>query len=157
MPTWQPLSSRFLPRLLTGQFLTVLAVAVAFPLGTALIGRSEGIPAWAWALLPAYLAAQLAVLPAAIRRAGYALREDDLQFRKGLFVHRRKAVPLRRVQHVETFRSPLDRVFGLSTLRLYTAAAGSGNLTIEGLDVADADALRQWVVDRVRGETDSDE
>ena len=110
-----------------------------------------------WGLLPAYLGVQLAVLPAAIRRAGYSLRQDDLQFRKGLFVHRRKAVPLRRVQHVETRRSPLDRAFGLSTIRLYTAAAGSGNLTIEGLTVDAANTLRNHIVERVRAEATPDE
>ena len=154
---WQPLSPRFLPRSLASEALLALAIAVAAPVAASFTGGALVIPAWAWALLPAYLIVQLVVLPPAIRRAGYALREEDLQFRKGLFVHRRKAVPLRRVQHVETSRSPLDRVFGLSTIKLYTAAAGSGNLTIHGLDVATANRLRHHIVERVRGEATTDE
>ncbi|MEM9057303.1 MAG: PH domain-containing protein [Pseudomonadota bacterium] len=154
---WQPLSARFLPRVLAGEALTVVAVGICVPLAAAFAGRSGAVPGWAWLLLPAYLALQLAVLPPAIRRAGFALRRDDLQFRKGLFVHRRKAVPLRRVQHVETLRGPLDRAFGLSTLKLYTAAAGSGNLTIQGLDRSTADALRHTIVERVRDEPDADD
>lgn len=135
----------------------VAGVAIAVPLAASFAGGQIAIPAWAWGLLPAYLFAQLALLPPAIRRSGYVLRQDDLQFRKGLLVHRRKAVPLRRVQHVETSRGLLDRAFGLSTIRLYTAAAGSGNLTIEGLDVDTANTLRNHIVEQVRAEIDSDD
>ena len=80
------------------------------------------------------------------RRMGFLLRERDLTFRRGWLFRTQVTVPLARIQHSEVHRSPLDRWFGLSTLRIYTAGSSGANLSIPGLKAETAHALRTAVL-----------
>lgn len=85
-------------------------------------------------------------IPRRVRALGYRLRDDDLVFRRGIMFLRVVAVPYGRMQLVDITRGPIARAFGLSELKLVTAAAAS-NITIPGLPEADAEALRDRLVE----------
>ena len=68
-------------------------------------------------------------------------RADDLLVRRGLMVRRLSLVPYGRMQFVDVSAGPLERSFGLATLRLHTAAAAS-DARIPGLPRAEAERLR---------------
>lgn len=87
-----------------------------------------------------------AFTPRRVRAIGYRLREDDLVFRKGIMFLRIVAVPYGRMQLVDINRGPIARAFGLSELKLVTAAAAS-HITIPGLPEGDAEALRDRLVE----------
>jgi hypothetical protein len=72
---------------------------------------------------------------------GYLEREDDLLVRRGLMVHRLSVVPYGRMQFVDVTAGPIERSFGLATVRLHTAAAAT-DARIPGLEAADAARLR---------------
>jgi uncharacterized protein len=72
---------------------------------------------------------------------GYLEREDDLLVRRGLMVRRLSVVPYGRMQFVDVTAGPIERSFGLATVRLHTAAAAS-DARIPGLEVAEAARLR---------------
>ncbi len=102
-----------------------------------------------WWTLPSSIAiifiVALALTPRRVRAMAYALREDDLVFRKGLMFQRFVAVPYGRMQLVDINRGPLDRAVGLSELKFVTAAATS-SVTIPGLPEAEAEELRDRLV-----------
>ena len=77
---------------------------------------------------------------------GYALREHDVAYCVGLFWHKTVILPIRRVQHVEVTSGPLQRRFGLASLKFYTAGGASVDLKIEGLLVNDAERLRDAIL-----------
>lgn len=85
------------------------------------------------------------VTPRRVRSIGYALRADDLLFRRGLAWQRFVAVPYGRMQLVDINRGPLARALGLSELRFVTAAAAS-TVVIPGLPHAQAEELRDRLV-----------
>src|SRR5690606_23126207 len=87
-----------------------------------------------------------ALTPRRVRALRYQLREDDLVFRRGIMFLRVVAVPYGRMQLVDINRGPIARAFGLSELKLVTAAAAS-HVTIPGLPEADAEALRDRLVE----------
>lgn len=87
----------------------------------------------------------IAFIPARVRAYGYALRADDLVFRRGVIFQRQVAVPYGRLQLVDVTRGPLSRVLGLSELRLVTAAASTG-VTIPGLPMARSEDLRDRLI-----------
>jgi membrane protein YdbS with pleckstrin-like domain len=87
-----------------------------------------------------------AFTPRRVRSIGYLLRDDDLLFRRGLMWQRFVAVPYGRMQLVDVNRGPLDRALGLAGLRLVTAAAAS-NVVVPGLPLADAEGLRDHLVE----------
>lgn len=72
---------------------------------------------------------------------GYAERADDLLVRRGLLVRRLSVVPYGRMQFVDVTAGPVDRIFGLATVQLHTAAAAS-DARIPGLPADEAQRLR---------------
>jgi membrane protein YdbS with pleckstrin-like domain len=72
---------------------------------------------------------------------GYAEREDDLLIRRGVMFARLSVVPYGRMQFIDVTAGPLERAFGLATLRLHTAAAAT-DARIPGLEREEAGRLR---------------
>jgi membrane protein YdbS with pleckstrin-like domain len=76
-----------------------------------------------------------------LRSWGYAERVDDLLVRHGLLFRRLSIVPYGRMQFVDVTAGPLERLFGLATVQLHTAAAAS-DARIPGLRPEEAARLR---------------
>jgi uncharacterized protein len=72
---------------------------------------------------------------------GYAERGADLLVTHGVMVRRLVVVPYGRMQLVDVTAGPIERRFGISTLRLHTASAGT-DARIHGLTAAEATRLR---------------
>lgn len=72
----------------------------------------------------------------------YAVREHDLLVRSGVLFRHWTAIPHQRIQHVDTRQGPLERLFGLSRLLVFTAAGMSGDGSIPGLEAKEAERLR---------------
>ncbi len=66
--------------------------------------------------------------------------------RTGWLVQERRIVPISRVQTVDTYRGPLDRVFGLANVTV-TTASSAGAVHIAALDVLVADHLAAQLTD----------
>lgn len=103
-----------------------------------------------WPLIPGgilfvLLAAELVIVPRRVRSIGYRLREDDLEFRRGILWQRVVAVPYGRMQLIDITHGPLDRGFRIAQLKFVTAAAATA-VTIPGLDQSAAEALRDHLV-----------
>ena len=75
------------------------------------------------------------------RSWGYLERDEDLLVRRGVMFQRMSVVPYGRMQFVEVTAGVVERLFGLSTVRLHTAAARS-DARIPGLVPAEASRLR---------------
>jgi hypothetical protein len=75
------------------------------------------------------------------RSWGYAEREDDLLIRRGVLFARLSVVPYGRMQFIDVTAGPLERSFGLATVRLHTAAAAT-DARIPGLAREEAARLR---------------
>lgn len=101
-----------------------------------------------------YVAAAIALVtlvtlvlePRRVRSIGYQLREDDLLFRRGIMFQRFVSVPYGRMQLVDITRGPVARALGLADLKFVTAAASTG-VAIPGLAEADAESLRDRLVE----------
>jgi uncharacterized protein len=72
---------------------------------------------------------------------GYLEREEDLEVRRGVMIQRLSVVPYGRMQFVEITTGPMERLFGLATVKLHTAAAAS-DARIPGLHPEEAARLR---------------
>lgn len=72
----------------------------------------------------------------------YEVREDALYLERGVLTRVRTVVPLVRMQHVDTARSPVQRVFGLSSVVVYTAGSRGADVTIPGLAVERGEDLQ---------------
>lgn len=82
----------------------------------------------------------------AFANMGYALREHDLIFRKGWLFEQLHVVPLKKIQHCQVKRGPLERRYKLSSLRIFTAGGAGADVTLGGLPLDTADQLKDWLV-----------
>jgi membrane protein YdbS with pleckstrin-like domain len=71
----------------------------------------------------------------------YAERDDDLLVRRGVLFRRLSIIPYGRMQFVDVTAGPFERLFGLATVRMHTAAAAS-DARIPGLSAEEAARLR---------------
>lgn len=78
---------------------------------------------------------------------GFEVREDHLYIEHGVLKKTYSMVPFVRVQHIDTDRGPLDRVLGLSVLRVYTAGSKGADIRIPGLEKANASDLQEKLRD----------
>ncbi|MGB5488653.1 MAG: PH domain-containing protein [Lysobacterales bacterium] len=86
-----------------------------------------------------------------IKVKGYALRDHDIAYRSGLFWRKTTLLLFSRVQHVEVSSGPLQRRFGLASLKFFTAGGSSVDLKIEGLLREDAEKLKEFILHRGAG------
>jgi uncharacterized protein len=137
---WQPMSRRLRTVWVLRSLLNVLILAVlaAVPLTIRL-----GWDGLLWALGGYVVLAGLRSLTVArtVATWGYAEREEDLLVRHGLLTRRLSIVPYGRIQLIDLSAGPVERMFGLTTVQVRTAALGS-TTQVPGLDPPVAAALR---------------
>lgn len=114
----------------------ILAVALVFAIT---LGGAGGVAVVAGAV--AVLATLWSVERGRYRSWGYVERADDLVVQRGIFIRKLSVVPYGRMQFIDVTAGPVDRLFGLATVQLHTAAAAT-DARIPGLLRSDADALR---------------
>ncbi len=69
------------------------------------------------------------VLPLFIYKInGYQVNDDHLLNVKGVLFQRTDLIPIKRIQHIEKIQGPLQMVFKIATLRIFTA--GSADMII---------------------------
>lgn len=81
------------------------------------------------------------------RLKGYALREHDIAYRSGLYWQKTVMLPFNRIQHVEVSSGPLQRKFGLASLKFFTAGGSGVDLKLDGLTSDRAEELRAFIIE----------
>lgn len=122
----------------------LLALFAVPALAAALVAAAALHVGAAWALplvVVAIVAFAWAVEFGRYRSWGYAEREDDLIVNRGLMFRRLSIVPYGRMQFIDVSAGPIDRIFGLATVQLHTAAAAT-DARIPGLRRDDANQMR---------------
>jgi len=76
------------------------------------------------------------------RSWGYLERDDDLLIRRGVLIKKLSIVPYGRMQFVDVTAGLIERLFGVATVRLHTAAAAT-DARLPGLAVEEASRLRE--------------
>jgi membrane protein YdbS with pleckstrin-like domain len=77
------------------------------------------------------------------RNWGFEMRDDYLYLERGVLKKVNSKVPYVRVQHVDTQRGPVYRIFGLSELVVYTAGSRGADVSIPGLLPGEAEDLQE--------------
>jgi uncharacterized protein len=136
--TWRPVSRKLiiaeLFRFAFGLGFLVLMVLLAVAFGWP-------YPDQTFAVLAVYGVLRGIAIVRAVLAWGYAERDKDLLVRHGLLLRRLSIVPYARMQFVDITAGPLERVLGLATVQLHTAAAAS-DARVPGLPPAEASRLR---------------
>jgi hypothetical protein len=82
----------------------------------------------------------------AFARKRYSLREKDIIYCKGLLWRKRTSVPFNRIQHAEIKQGPIERIFHLHSLKVFTAGGDSSDLVIPGLKEENAQKIKEYIM-----------
>ncbi len=141
--------SRVSPRLATARLLSngivLVVLAVAAVVLLVLVDHW-----WPWVVLALLVVDAVwtaVVVPRQVRAIGYAERDDDLLIRKGILFRTLVVVPYGRMQYVDVQAGPLARKLRIAQIQLHTASA-STDATIDGLEPAEAERLRDRLASR---------
>ena len=124
------------PLLLLAAALAILGIVVDTTWVTVAAVVPLAVAAWAWW-----------VVGRQVRSWGYAERADDLLVRRGVAFRTVVVVPYGRMQYVDVYAGPVDRIFGLAKVQLHTASARS-DAYIPGLRPQEAARLRDRLASR---------
>lgn len=83
------------------------------------------------------------------RKKGYALREKDILFRKGILSTTTTVIPFNRIQHVALHEGVFSRMYQLSELQVYTAGGSSSDLHIPGLPREEAERIKTFLLNNI--------
>jgi membrane protein YdbS with pleckstrin-like domain len=120
---------------LTTSIATVFAFGLVLRFGTAglfaplLIAAVGSWLSWVWP-------------KAYYRRLRFGTDETGIAIERGIFWRSRIAVPRARIQHTDVSQGPLQRRYGVGTLKLYTAGGHYYKIELPGLAHRQAVALR---------------
>ena len=89
--------------------------------------------------------------PLSYARWRFGFQDELLLMRYGILFVEERAVPVRRMQHVDLLRGPLERLFGLATLVVFTAGNEGSAFRVPGLSLTRAQELRDAIV-QARGD-----
>ncbi|HMN46284.1 MAG TPA: PH domain-containing protein [Povalibacter sp.] len=122
----------------------LIALFIVFLVATAtLLPRSGSL--WASALIVLGLSGVLLVWlwpPTYYRHLRYGVDATGIVIERGVLWRSHIALPRARIQHTDVSQGPLQRRYGVGTLKLYTAGSRHTMIELPGLAHPDAIALR---------------
>ncbi|MBX3276642.1 MAG: PH domain-containing protein [Acidobacteria bacterium] len=148
---WRPLDPRVVPLWRLGYLIGLCVVLLMLLPFATMMWLRGGVYSYlypvAWLALAACALWFCRWRPNRVYRA-WAYRIDGrvLETRSGVWFRLVRLLPLNRLQHVDLQRGPLERMFGLASLVLYTAGTSSASITVPGLDHEEAARLRDHLI-----------
>lgn len=91
------------------------------------------------------------------KKRGYALREKDIIYQRGVLSTHTTIVPFNRIQHVAINEPVILRLFDLAALQIYTAGGSSSDLQLSGLTKAQAHKIKSFLMLEIASEVEAPE
>lgn len=108
----------------------------------------ENVIIWV-SILVGFIALLFWLSNVSFRKKGYALREKDILFRKGILSTTTTVIPFNRIQHVALHEGVFSRMYQLSELQVYTAGGSSSDLHIPGLPKEEAESIKSFLLNKI--------
>jgi len=151
---WQRVDRRYLTYLRLYQllFLVIFLVGLAFSYWLEFI-RSPVLAGIVAVLVLIGFAWSYGFLSARrYQRTRYALREWDINLQQGYLFWNQQSMSFNRIQHLVVNQGPLQRLFGLTSLSIYSAGTSGSDIRIPGLRSQDAQMLKETILERINAE-----
>jgi len=77
----------------------------------------------------------------------YMINKDKIEFSEGIYYITTTIVPIVRVQHIKVNQGPINRIYKLADLHIYTAG---GSHKIPNIEVEKAEEISSYLKDKIR-------
>lgn len=88
----------------------------------------------------------------AAKICGYSKNKCELHFKQGLWWRKQTTLSFSRIQHIDISHDPLERKFGMATIKFFTAGGASSDLKIPGLPNEVAEEMRSEILTYTQNE-----
>jgi membrane protein YdbS with pleckstrin-like domain len=147
----EPMAPAYYREVLIQQLITWSIVTVALLIPFLVVTKPEGLKSFLLLAPLLGLGLALVFIPLTGKQArvkAFALRQHDIIYRSGLWWRKSVVLAFNRIQHMEISIGPLQRRFGLASLKFYTAGGASVDLRLDGLTRERAEQLREFIMQR---------
>lgn len=84
-----------------------------------------------------------------ISKRGFAIRDRDIIYKSGIVALTTTIVPFSRIQHIALDEGLFSRIYGLGTLKIFTAGGSSGSLHIPGIEIEEAKSIKEMLMKQI--------
>ena len=102
-------------------------------------------PLYVYIVLVMFFLFQSVYYYASFFKRKYALRQQDITYKKGLFFKSTLTIPFNRIQHIEIDEGLFSRIFSLASINIYTAGANNLDLAIKGIPKKKAAEIKEFI------------
>lgn len=87
---------------------------------------------------------------ASVKKRGFAIREKDILYKRGLISTTTTMIPFNRVQHVAMHEGFFSRIFQLAQIQIYTAGGSSSDIKISGIEKDKAKDIKELLMQKIQ-------
>ncbi|HEU4496709.1 MAG TPA: PH domain-containing protein [Flavobacterium sp.] len=87
---------------------------------------------------------------ASAKRQGYALREKDILYKRGLVSTTTTIIPFNRIQHVAIHEGAVSRLFHLAQVQVFTAGGSTSDIKIPGIAKEKAESIKGLLMQKIQ-------
>lgn len=69
---------------------------------------------------------------------GYCITDEKVEFQHGIYYKKKTIIPISRIQHLNIKQGPIQKIFGLATIEIYTAG---NSHSIEAILMSEAEYI----------------
>ncbi|WP_125152009.1 PH domain-containing protein [Clostridium rectalis] len=77
----------------------------------------------------------------------YSINKDKIEFREGIYTITTTTIPVVRVQHIKVKQGPINRIFKLANIQIFTAG---GVHIIPNIEIEKAEEISCFLKDKIR-------
>ena len=89
---------------------------------------------------------------ASVKRRGFAVREKDILYKRGLISTTTTMIPFNRIQHVAMHEGFFARIFNLAQIQIFTAGGSSSDIKISGIKKEKAESIKELLMLKIQNE-----
>lgn len=137
------------------RLIVVILFTVALLIGgvcvLAFTGNLLNLTAWTLAITVPFVYLLLAIIFVykSYVPKGYVVRQRDIAYRSGWIFHSITVIPYNRIQHCEVSQGPIEKMFDLCRIMIYTAGGSYSEVEIPGLLYSEGETLRDHLLNQV--------
>ena len=85
-----------------------------------------------------------------VKKRGFAVREKDILYKRGLISTTTTMIPFNRIQHVAMHEGAFSRIFDLAQIQIFTAGGNSSDIKISGIEKEKAENIKELLMQKIQ-------
>lgn len=87
---------------------------------------------------------------ASVKKRGFAVREKDILYKRGLISTTTTMIPFNRIQHVAMHEGVFSRIFNLAQIQIFTAGGSTSDVKISGIEKEKAESIKELLMQKIQ-------